>query len=534
MSAAHTLLIVDDCAEDREVYREYLADDPDYAYQFIEAPRAETGLELFRQHRCDAVLLDFSMPDMDGFEFLSELERRQLKVRPPIIMLTGQGNEAIAVEAMKQGVQDYLGKQHLQPEALQLAVRNVIQRSHARATLRETRERQRLTATTALRIRQSLDVDEILGTAVAEVLLLLGCDHVAVCRRISNQPIEIRAELGTRNAPIVLGESSSLSKSSLGSIAGNRRDLIAPVALASSKLAASKMNHPWGYLIAHRAVKKRVWQPEDYAILNELAMHLAIAIQQAEQLAQTQTALKKAQDINAFKSQVITTISHEYRSPLAAILGAASTLIRHGDRLDKPKQARFLDMIQQKARQMTKRVDDMLIVHQCEFDPIKLEPLPLNLLQLLADMVEERRETAGENYELVFQISGKTSGFWGDQSLLRLAINNLLSNAIKYSPDGGVIEVVLKGEEQTGLICIQDQGIGVPKTDQPNLFQPFSRASNVESIPGSGLGLAIAKACIELHCGDILLESQEGEGTRVFARLPKQPTVPNYSYPTGV
>ena len=138
--APHTLLIIDDCPEDREVYCEYLSSDPQYSYQFLEASLAEVGLDLFQKQHCDAILLDFRMPDMDGLEFLDELQNQQLGPCPPVIMLTGQGNEDLAARVMKQGIQDYLTKQNLQPETLQLAVRNVIQQSQVRAQLSKSQE----------------------------------------------------------------------------------------------------------------------------------------------------------------------------------------------------------------------------------------------------------------------------------------------------------------------------------------------------------------------------------------------------------
>lgn len=529
MSPTRTLLIVDDCAEDREVYCEYLSCDPHFSYQFLEASRAEVGLDLFQQNHCDAILLDFYMPDMNGLEFLGELqEGTQVKKRPPIIMLTGQGDETIAVEAMKQGIQDYLGKQSLQPEILQLAVRNVIQQSLLHAQLNKTREQQRLTAMTALRIRQSLDLDQILGTAVAEVQQLLECDHVAIYQCLSNQRTKIRAELGTRCTSPVLVEDGSLSsiicthsQKRSGTPSHTAQDnLTAPISIGRK---GSQEAQIWGYLVAHQCAKKSPWQVEEHTIVNELAVQLAIAIQQAELLVTTQTALEKAQELSQFKSQIIATVSHEYRSPLATILGSASTLERHGDVLEKPRQKHFLRMIQDKARHMAKLVDDMLVMHQCELDQAKFEPTPLNLLQFLADLIEEHRDTVSERHELCFKILGKTNGFWGDSGILRLAIDNLLSNAVKYSPDGGVIKVTLLGEEASVKLSIQDQGIGIPEAEQPKLFQSFSRASNVGNLSGTGLGLAIAKNCIELHSGEITIESCEGEGTKILVTLPKRP-----------
>lgn len=523
MSAIHSLLIVDDCAEDREVYRDYLSDDPHNSYEFYEAGLAEAGLELFFDRQFDAVLLDFYMPDMTGLEFLRQLQQRQPKVRPPIIMLTGQGNEDLAVQAMKRGVQDYLGKQQLQPEVLQRTVRSVIQQSHLHFTLNKTREQQRVMATTALRIRQSLDLNQILGTAVAEVQQLLECDHVAVYQCGLQQIPTIQAELGMRRGMPLLNPEGLLTSPSHAPVASSSedyRDLVVPIILSER---TSRQGRTWGYFVAHQCSKQTPWQSEEQGLLQELAVQLAIAIQQAELLSQTQTALEKAQELNTLKSQILATVSHEYRSPLAAILGAASTLDRHSDNLDASKQTRFLRMIQNKARKMAQLVDNMLVMHECEIDQAKFVPSPMNLLQFLANLVEEHRETASEDHELIFQMSGKTEGFWGDQGILRLIFDNLLSNAIKFSPEGGRIDIHLQGTTTDVTISIKDTGIGIPAVDQPHLFESFSRASNVENIQGIGLGLSIAKACIELHEGELQLDSQEGNGTTIIVQLPKQP-----------
>ncbi len=536
MSAAHTLLIVDDCAEDREVYREYLASDPYNTYEFCEAALAEVALELFLKQQFDVVLLDFYMPDMTGLEFIGQLKKYQHKVQSPIIMLTGQGNEELAVQAMKHGVQDYLGKQQLHPEILQRTVRSVIQQSHLHAALHKTREQQRLIATTALRIRQSLDLGQILETAVAEVQQLLECDRVAVYQCDGKETPQIRAELGPRCCPAptlnikkgkFFSENSQKTQTASPS-KHNYRELSAPILINAPSLSQS---HIWGYLVAHQCSKVTAWQPEEHSLLSELAVQLAIAIQQAELLSQTQTALEKAQELNHFKSQILATVSHEYRSPLSVILGASSTLERHGQRLEPTQQTRFLTMIQEKARHMTRLVDNMLVMYQCELDQARFEPTPMNILQFVADIVEEHRETATE-HELIFQVAGKTTGFWGDQGMLRLAIDNLLSNAIKFSPDADRIEIQLFGDNTSITVAIRDFGIGIPQDDQPHLFQSFSRASNASHIQGIGLGLSITKACIDLHEGTLGLESQEGCGTKVFFQLPKQPQSLQQIYPT--
>lgn len=103
-----TLLIVDDSPEDRELYRRYLLLDHDRSYAILEAELGERGLELWHQHQPDAVLLDLRLPDMDGLELIDQLYGAMPDAGLPMVMVTGQGNEAIVVRAIKAGAQDYL------------------------------------------------------------------------------------------------------------------------------------------------------------------------------------------------------------------------------------------------------------------------------------------------------------------------------------------------------------------------------------------------------------------------------------------
>ncbi|WP_392533199.1 ATP-binding protein [Nostoc sp. C117] len=592
-----TLLIIDDCAADRKIYRRYLLKDPHQSYKILEADCAEDGLALCQKNHCDVILLDFCLPDKSGLELFDQMQQEIFKTSVPVIMLTGRGDEEVAVQAMKRGALDYLVKHHVTQDVLQLAVRNAIKQSCLQAQLSKTQERQRLIATTALRIRQSLNLEQILNTAVAEVQQLLKCDRVmvyqfdadkngqivassvesspaALCDRLGAGDQKDTGTPGRRDAensliaspclPLTVSSSFStssrlpltasysqspipnttlreaaptatLSTSSQSPIPytyelglcncvsikeqfNTKVNLVVPINLSNNGNPTPKL---WGLLIAHHNSGERHWQAEDAQMLNEVSVQLAIAIQQAELLAQTQAALAKEKQLNIFKSQIITTVSHEYRTPLTSILAAASTLVKHSQQLDESKQQRFLGIIEQKARYMSKLVDNMLLVNQFELEKPKFQPIPLNLLEFFSDLIEQERETAGDRHELIFKISGNSQGFCGDRGLLQQIFINLISNAIKYSPDGGTVEFHLIGKESQVIFSIQDQGIGIPMADQENLFQSFSRGSNVDTIPGTGLGLAIAKGCVELHGGNISLFSQVGQGTKVTVTLPK-------------
>jgi carbon storage regulator CsrA len=128
----HRVLIVDDNPEDRATYRRLMSADRHGEYLVTESESGEDGLRLCKSEMPDCVLLDYRLPDLSGLEFLAELARDDSACRVPVVMLTGHGDEMIAVEAMKGGAQDYLVKRYITGERLQTAVYNAM----ARATLR--------------------------------------------------------------------------------------------------------------------------------------------------------------------------------------------------------------------------------------------------------------------------------------------------------------------------------------------------------------------------------------------------------------
>lgn len=135
------ILIIDDCSEDRAVYRRYLLQDPQYNYKILEEETGESALQLCQQLQPDSILLDFLLPDMDGLEFLRELKQQSNGSMPAVIMLTGHGNETVAVQAMKSGVQDYLVKGDITAESLRFTIHSAIENVQLRQQLRRSEER---------------------------------------------------------------------------------------------------------------------------------------------------------------------------------------------------------------------------------------------------------------------------------------------------------------------------------------------------------------------------------------------------------
>ena len=545
METTWALLIVDDSSSDRTIYRRYLRQDPHQAYDIAEVSLAEQGLELCRHKRFSVILLDFRLPDMSGLQVLNIL--REQYPHTAVIMLTAHGDEQIAVHAMKSGAQDYLVKDGLNPDILQRTIRNVIHQSQLRQALKKNQERQRLITHIAFQIRQSLDLNQTLETAVTEVRRLLQCDRVLTYQFAADMSGTIIAESVGDDWSSVLGKAVNDTyfqeqgteeyRQGRKQIVDNiytaglepchlalleqfdvKASLVTPILIGIERQDANRL---WGLLVAHQCSTVRQWHPDDVQMLDALSIHVSIAIQHAELLAQTKAALEKEKALTAFKSQIIATVSHEYNSPLAAIQVAAETLKDHHQSLDAPIQEQFLSIIEQKSKHMATLVNDMLLVNQAELDKLKLKPVKINLGEFLEQLLAEQQMIKTDYHTLSLITRGNVDEFVGDRGLLRQVFGNLLSNAIKYSPAGGKVWVQLIGETSQVICHVKDEGIGIPVEDQQRLFQPFSRASNVDSITGTGLGLHIVKVAVELHGGTINVESQHGKGTRFIVRLPK-------------
>ena len=260
-----------------------------------------------------------------------------------------------------------------------------------------------------------------------------------------------------------------------------------------------------------------------------------------QQLQSSQTelrqSLEKEQELNQLKSRIITTISHEYRTPLTVIQSSAELLQVYGYKWSEEKKLTHLERIQKTVKHLTNLVSDVFFIGKAEANRLECKPKLLDLEAFCCELVEQMSSeindllaenggvhTAGgtlsKTTAIAFSSHGNAVPAYLDEQLLRHILINLLSNAIKYSPQGSTVQFSLEWLPDRVKFCIQDEGIGIPEADQPQLFAFFHRASNVGNLPGTGLGLAIVKKSVELHDGEITLTSVVDQGTTFTVTLP--------------
>ena len=314
----HTLLIVEDSAEDREIYRRYLNQDAHHRYRILEAETGEDALEICQRISVDAILLDYLLPDFDGLELLQTL-LTQTQNAVPILLMTGYGNEALAVQVLKAGAEDYLIKDVLVAPDLQVAVQSAIQKTELRAQLRHAQERERLVTQIAQQIRQSLELSTILETTVTKVRQLLQTDRVTIFRfNLDWSVLAVAESVGEGWRSILL---ESIQDPCLADTFVRRyqqgRVLAVPdiynaelnpchvEMLAEFQVRANlvvpihKGNQLWGLLIAHQCDAPRLWQASEIELLQQLSTQVGTAIQQSELYRQAQTELSERQRIEA-------------------------------------------------------------------------------------------------------------------------------------------------------------------------------------------------------------------------------------------
>jgi len=254
-------------------------------------------------------------------------------------------------------------------------------------------------------------------------------------------------------------------------------------------------------------------------LINYVAVENDITlIKQAEQ--RSQQAVEKERELNRFKTQFVNLVSHQFRTPLAAIRSSIDLLDLKLESLGNSPA--FIDVfhrhrhiITEETIRMTKLMENILDIGRMDEGKIELSKKALPFKQFMDTFVQTDVETGGQHRKLNYHFDAPDSVIKLDEILMRNVLRNIVSNAFKYSEGKQAPEMTVYYTNKTYFIKIKDYGIGIPEKDQPFLFHSFFRASNIGNLPGSGLGLMIAKKLMLLHGGDIHCESKTGEGCTV-------------------
>jgi two-component system, LuxR family, sensor kinase FixL len=232
-------------------------------------------------------------------------------------------------------------------------------------------------------------------------------------------------------------------------------------------------------------------------------------------------ALDKEKELNTLKSRFVSMASHEFRTPLSTILSSIELVEAYLD-AGNSKALKHINRIKNSVTTLTSILNDFLSLSRLEEGKVEAQPERFQLSDFCLAVVDEMRGQLKRGQQLIHEEKNVGQEIFLDKKFLKIIFFNLISNAIKYSPEGKPIRCTTSLRNQTLSIVIQDEGMGIPREDQPHLFTRFFRAHNVENIQGTGLGLNIVKRYIELLNGRIRFESAQGFGTSFFVDIPLQ------------
>lgn len=236
--------------------------------------------------------------------------------------------------------------------------------------------------------------------------------------------------------------------------------------------------------------------------------------------ADTLAALRRQQELNELRARFVAMTSHEFRTPLAAILSSAELLDHYGERLPTGERQAVLKGIHDGVHRMTHMLDRILLINKADAQMLECRPQPIHLAQTLHRIAQELTPGGGAELErLRIEVTPQDAQPRLDTKLLQHILGNLMSNALKYSPATQPVTVHAVQQANDVVITVEDQGIGIPADELSELFEPFHRCSNVGERKGTGLGLTIVKKSAELHGGHVSVSSQAGRGTRFTVTL---------------
>ncbi|MCC6993176.1 MAG: hybrid sensor histidine kinase/response regulator [Deltaproteobacteria bacterium] len=493
------VLIVDDDEADRGAARRALGASG-LDLDVVEATEAQAALRLIKAGGIDCVLSDYQLPGLDGLELVRQI--RLLPDAPPVVALTGSGDESLAVKLMQAGAVDYISKPSLSAERLgrslrhawalraaeQLARAAEVQRNDALARMRRLVE-------AAPQIHAAHTTDELLEVVARTAQELFAAERIDV----------------------VVWEGGALRHATVGAQARDFLPLAEQVSTlrqrgplqAESPVVGVPLPRYRGALLVWRA--REVVSAVDEMLLDQLAHNAVVAIDSARTLRQAEVAAQTRDDIMAI-------VSHDLRGPLAAIRAGVELLgeLPPGAR----ESAEVLGSIQRSVTHMQRLIDRQLQAATIEAGSFRISTRPQPLARVLDEALTIAHPLAeqagvelrvGDRADVTLEI---------DRDRLLEVLSNLLGNALKFTPRGGVVTVALQADDQAAHLTVQDSGPGIAPALREQVFERYWKA-DAGGRRGTGLGLYIARGIVRAHGGDIWVGSQPGAGSTFTVRLPR-------------
>jgi len=230
--------------------------------------------------------------------------------------------------------------------------------------------------------------------------------------------------------------------------------------------------------------------------------------------------LAKEKELHVLRNRYLSTIAHDFRSPLAAIRIASDILNNHISDYTETKRKIYFDRINDGVAYLDNLLQELGLLARAERGHLSFVPELLSPHKVCAEIINDFISINDDNHEIIYNCSTMVEKCYLDENLLRHILTNLLSNAVKYSPKQSRITFDVSDQDKNLIFKVSDEGIGIPDENKPRLFDPFYRADNVGSIKGSGVGLSIVKQMVSIHGGQVDFETRVNIGTTFTVTIP--------------
>ncbi|HEU4583933.1 MAG TPA: ATP-binding protein [Polyangiaceae bacterium] len=496
------ILIVDDDEVDRMTVRRALRSQGIGA-ELVEASDAASALQLLRSGSIDCTFLDFYMPGHDGLWLVQQA--RAAGIFTPLIVLTGQGDERIAVELMKAGASDYFSKSQVTAERVAGSLRQALRVFEAETAYRQSEQHLRL----AIEATQ-------LGTwdYFPETGRFRWSDR---CRSLFGvAPGDLVSYEQFLNAlhPEDRERTHEAVQRALYADSGGVFDV--EYRAASSEGGASR----W-----IRATGRAFFNEQGRAVrfigtVQDIDDRKQLESQRTRLLEAERVARQRAEEASRVRDDFMAIVSHDLRNPLSTIT-TGITLLQSTAKLDPTGKAqRQLDLILRSAERMAKLISDLLDMATIDEGRLVVTPSAQDAAALIQDAWDfHQLLAANKQVRLIAQKPGTALFVLADRERILQVLSNIVGNAIKFTPAGGSVTIAAEAEGARARFSISDTGPGVKPEQLPHLFDRYWQATP-RAGGGIGLGLSIAKGIVDAHGGEIWVESEPGHGTTFHFRLP--------------
>ncbi|MBE9155854.1 response regulator [Nodosilinea sp. LEGE 06152] len=550
-----TILVVDDTPTNLEVLFDFLNN---AGFKVLFAEDGESALEKAHYAAPDLILLDILMPGMDGFETCRRLKGSQSTAAIPVIFLTALTDTPEKVKGFALGAVDFITKPlqyeevlarvktHLRLQALTQQLqdqnarleREVQERTQAEAALRQQNQRSQLLAGVSLKIRQSLQINDILQTSVTEVKAILQADRVLIYRLWPDGTGSGVAEAVQPGLPEVMGvvfpqevfppeSREQYRQGRVRMLADANRDQQVAACLVDflrqfwvqAKLVVPIITQGdlWGLLIAHQCSAPRHWTTFESELLQQLANQMAIALTQAQLLEQEVLQRQELARSNDELQKFAYVASHDLQEPLRMVTSYLQLLERrYKGQLDADADD-FIQFAVDGALRMRTLINDLLTYSRVgtqgrAFEPTSSTQAVERAIANLKVAIEESEATV--TYHGLPQVQA-------DPTQLTQLFQNLISNGIKFRSEAPArVAIEASQKEDVWLFSVQDNGIGIDPQYADQIFVIFQRLNNRIAYPGTGIGLAVCKKIVERHGGKIWVQSKPNQGSTFYFTIP--------------